>query len=49
MVADKRPRQIMLSKKVRDYLDAMPAGTRSELVNDIMERYVDRQAKKVKT
>lgn len=42
----KSPVQIMFSDRSREHLYAMPAGTRSEYVNSLVEKDIDRQAKK---
>ena len=42
----KKARQVMFSEKVITFLDGMESGTRSELVNAVMESYITRQEKK---
>ncbi len=39
-------RPVMFSEKVNTFLDGMESGTRSELVNAVMEGYITRQEKK---
>lgn len=45
-MAEKESRQVMFSRKARDYLDSMPQGTRSAYVNGLVEKDIARKEKR---
>lgn len=45
-MADKQSRQVMFSRKARDYLDGLPQGTRSAYVNGLVERDIARKERR---